>query len=201
MAYRHRYFQLDDKSKKVFDENEKELHLTGNSYRMLVFLCDKKSANLTEIGDCLDWAKDYDENHLRQYRYKINTIVGRDIVEYKNGIYSLIGGIKKCNTDLLQGNSVELETDSKKSFMDKIRELKFVKLPAIIASVLLLLTFFDWPYGYYNFLRIAVTIVAVYYAYYLYKTIEKLNFWFWGLVVISILFNPIFPIYLGSKSV
>ena len=87
MIYRHKFFVLDSERRKVYDENGKELRLTGNAYRMLVFLCKNKHANLTEIGNFLDWAADYTENHLRQYKYKINTIIGHDVIEYKNGIY------------------------------------------------------------------------------------------------------------------
>jgi len=50
MIYKHNQFTLNTESKKVFDENGKELRLTGNAYRMLEFLCKNKSANLTEIG-------------------------------------------------------------------------------------------------------------------------------------------------------
>jgi len=38
MIYKHKFFVLDPESRKVYDENGKELHLTGNAYRMLVFL-------------------------------------------------------------------------------------------------------------------------------------------------------------------
>lgn len=210
MIYRHQYFSLDAKNKKVCDENGKELRLAGNAYRLLVFLCENKNANLTEIGDYLDWAKDYDENHIRQYRYKTNTIIGHDVIEYKNGIYSLIGKVEEidkidkldCNTDLLHNNGVKLKKNKIENYMSKIKKLKFSKTPAIIVSILLLLTFFSWPYGYYTFLRIAVTGVAVYYGYYIYEhnLIEKLNFWFWGLIIVIILFNPIFPIYLDKTT-
>jgi hypothetical protein len=204
MIYQHQYFQVDTEGKKVFDENGKELFLTGNAYRMLVFLCTNKNANLTQIGEFLDWAKDYSENHLRQYRYKINTIVSKNIIEYKNGIYSLIGEVKEAdklatndrNTDLLQPNHIKLET----SIMEKIKEIKFNKLPAIFASVLLLLTFFSWPYAFYTFLRIIVTGVAIYYVYYLFS-IKKQDFWFWILIVVAILFNPFVPIYINDKSI
>jgi len=206
MFYKHQYFNLNIKSKKVFDENDKELRLTGNAYRLLVFLCKNKHANITEIGDDLDRAKDYDENNIRQYKYKINTIIGYDVIEYKNGIYSLIGEIKKVdklklnqrNTSLLREDNIKL---NKKNIVGKIRDIKFTKNPAIVASIMLLLTFFSWPYGYYTFLRLVITGVAVYYAYYLYEAVKKQDFWFWSLVVIIILFNPIFPIYLGDKSV
>ncbi|MBU2635077.1 hypothetical protein KJ841_01220 [Patescibacteria group bacterium] len=200
MIYKHQHFVLDSESRKVFDENNKELRLTGNAYRMLVFLCENSNANLTEIGDHFDWVKDYTENHIRQYRYKINTIIGSDVVEYKNAVYSLVGDVKELekmerNTDLLQENSVK----SRKSIMEKIESIKFTIIPAIIASILLLLSFFDWPYGYYTFLRVVVTIVAVYYIYWLYTKTKLQNIWFWGLVIIGILFNPIVPIQLDEK--
>lgn len=206
MIYKHQYFSLDTKSKKAFDENNKELRLTGNAYRMLVFLCTNKNANLTEIGDYLDRAKDYDENNIRQYRYKINTIIGHDVVEYKNGIYSLIGEVKEVdklernqrNTDLLQRDSIKSD---RKSIMDKIKDIKFTKIPAMITSVMLLLTFLDWPYGYYTLLRIVVTGIAIYYAYYLYEIVKERNFWFWSLVIIAIFFNPIIPIHLYDKTI
>ncbi len=205
MVYKHKYFQLDTESKRILDENGKELRLTGNAFRVLNFLCEKKSANITEIGTFLDWAKDYDENHMRQYRYKINSIIGRDVIGYKNGIYSLTGEIQEAeklepierNTDLLQPDTIK----SEKSIMSKVKSIKFTIVPAIAAIIFLLLSFFSWPYGYYSFLRIIVTGVALYYVYYLYGVIKKLNFWFWVLIAIVILFNPVFPIYLSDKSV
>ena len=207
MIYLHKYFSLDAKSKKVFDENEKNLRVTGNTYRLLVFLCEKKNADITEIGDYLDWAKDYDENNIRQFRYKANTIIGYDVIEYKNGMYSLVGEVKETdksdrNTDLLRNDSVELEKNNAENNMSKTEKIKFSKTPAIIASILLLLTFFSWPYGYYTFLRIVVTGVAIYYGYYIYQhnLTEKMSVWFWGLITIIILFNPIFPIYLNKAT-
>ena len=91
MIFKHSYFKLDTASKKVFDENSKELALTGNSYRLLVFLCEKKNATLTDINDFFDpaGAKEYTENHVRQYRHKINSLIGYNIVAYKNNIYSI----------------------------------------------------------------------------------------------------------------
>lgn len=93
MIFKHRYFKLDDASKKVFDENSKELALTGNAYRLLAYLCSKKNATLTDINDFFDpaGAKEYTENHIRQYRYRINLLIGRNIVAYKNNVYSIDG--------------------------------------------------------------------------------------------------------------
>ena len=203
MIYKHQYFQLDTDSKKVFDENEKELVLTGNAYRMFCFLCEKRNANLTQIGEFLDFAKDYTENHLRQYRYKINTIIGKNIIEYKNGIYSLIGEVKEFdelvannrNTDLLQSDHIKSRQEDNNS----IKKMKFIKLPAVLISIMLLLSFLKLPYSFYVLLRIAVTGVAVYYAYVLYN-FKKQDIWFWGLIMTGILFNPIIPVYLKNKS-
>lgn len=202
MIYRHEYFQIDTEAKKVFDENGKQLFLTGNAYRMLVFLCINKNATATQIGEFLDWAKEYTENHLRQYRYKINTIISQSIVEYKNGVYSLVGEVKEShiiaknnrNTDLLQSNPIESGVSS----MENVKEIKFNKAPAIFAVVILLLTFLSWPYAFYTFLRIVVTGIAIYYAYYLF-TQKKQDSNFWILVGIGILFNPIAPIYLDRE--
>jgi len=132
MIYKHQYFQLNTQSKKVFDENNKELYLTGNSYRMLNLLCEKGPSNLTEIGDYLDSAKDFNENTLRQYRHKIKIAIGRDIIEYKNKIYSIIGKvgeiqkekgyvlpIKERNTPLLRPGEYD-ESISNKSNKSKV---------------------------------------------------------------------------------
>ena len=101
MIYKHPCFKLDTESKKVFDENGKELALTGNAYRLLVFLCGKNNATLTDINDYFDpaGAKDYTENHIRQYRYKINSIIGPSVVAYKNNIYSINGEVLKNESD------------------------------------------------------------------------------------------------------
>lgn len=197
MNYHHKYFSLNTESRKIFDENNKEVLLTGNSYRVLEFLCEKKNATLTDIGEYLDRAKDYDENHLRQYRYKINLLIGHEVVEYKNGIYSLKGSLTERNTerntDLLHSPVLKSENMNQK--------LSLYKWPAIVASIVLALAvFISWPYGYYSFLRLVVIATAIYYAYQLY--IAKIqNFWFWALIGVAILFNPIFPVFLYSKAI
>ncbi len=76
----------------------------------------------------------------------------------------------------------------------------FLKMPAVLASVMLLLVFLDWNYGYYTFLRLIITGTAIYYGYYLYTELKEQNFWFWVLVGIALLFNPVVPVYLHDKS-
>jgi len=79
-----------------------------------------------------------------------------------------------------------------------IEKKKFNTWPAIIASILLFLAVFPWPYGYYTFLRVVITGMAIYYAYWLYQVRQK-GFYFWSLIAIIVLFNPIIPVYLISK--
>ena len=78
-------------------------------------------------------------------------------------------------------------------------KIEFYKWPAITAIVFLILSFLDWPYGYYTFMKFIVTGSTIYYAYYIYEQLKKQDFWFWILVGIAILFNPIVPIHLGDK--
>ncbi|PJA02355.1 hypothetical protein COX73_01200 [bacterium (Candidatus Gribaldobacteria) CG_4_10_14_0_2_um_filter_36_18] len=132
MIYKNKYFVLDTSLRKVFDENNKELKITGNSFRVLVFLCEHGQATITDISDALDRAKDYDEDHIRQYRYKINTLIGKNIVKYENKIYFIDGGTEKTenkdslildknnrNTDLLQPDSVKFKIDSNATMSQK----------------------------------------------------------------------------------
>lgn len=204
MIYRHKHFNLNTKLRKVFDENNKELRLTGNAFRVLVFLCENEASTITDIGEYLDGAKDYDENHMRQYRYKINSIIGHDVVVYQNNIYSISGNIEKDdsvgrNTDLLQFNDIKLEDNN--TIVEKDSNIKFSKIPAIIATIALLLTFIDWhSYGYYTIMKFIVTGTLAYYAFYIYTVLKKIDYWFWITVGIAILFNPIVPVYLKDKS-
>jgi hypothetical protein len=78
---------------------------------------------------------------------------------------------------------------------------KIKKFPAIIAMVLLLVALLSLPYGYYTFLRFVITGVAIYYAWAINELKIKKDFWFWALVVMAVLYNPIIPVYLQSKGV
>lgn len=105
MIFKHKYFTLDTKSRRVYDEHGKLLRITGNAYLMLEFLCKERHGTVTDIGDVLDRigkkrSKDetrvimgYTEDDLRQLKYKINSLIGYDVVKYQNHIYSLEGEI------------------------------------------------------------------------------------------------------------
>lgn len=53
------------------------------------------------------------------------------------------------------------------------------------------------PYWYYQMLRWIIAGSAGYLAYIFYEEEEKK--WMWVMVIIAILFNPIFPIYLSRE--
>src|SRR3989338_7101292 len=204
MICKHKKFSLDTETRGVYDENNKLLRITGNVYRTLVFLCANKSGTITEIGEYLDRAKEYNEDHLRQYKYKINTIIGADIVKYYNNIYSIEGEIEvfdERNKDLLRENDLRLNNKEDKNMPNEGLEIKFYKWPAIVGMVSILATLPNVPYGIYNLNRVIITSIAIYYAYWIKQNINKQDFWFWGLAGVAVLFNPIVPIYLGDKSI
>ena len=64
--------------------------------------------------------------------------------------------------------------------------------PGAVAAILLILAIFSWPYGYYEFLRWAITLISVYVAIALGSVNNSKVLIFVG---IAILFNPIRPIY------
>ena len=59
-----------------------------------------------------------------------------------------------------------------------------------------LISIFDFPIGFYTFVRIAVTLCAVYGAYYFFK--DKKGIWI-ILALTAIFYNPFIPIYLNEK--
>lgn len=69
----------------------------------------------------------------------------------------------------------------------------------IICGILLLIAIPSWwPYGFYTLLRWIICCVSVYVAYGFYKS--KLNGWTFVFGVVSILFNPFFPVYLDKSN-
>jgi len=73
-----------------------------------------------------------------------------------------------------------------------------LKISRLIACGLLLIAIANLPYGYYRFLRIAITIIAGINAYREYEndnTVLLIIF-----VAVAILFNPFIPIYLDKAT-
>lgn len=63
------------------------------------------------------------------------------------------------------------------------------------AAALLLLALGDWPYGYYQLLRVVVCGVGIYGFYTAYRG-GRQQVWLWLFGTIAVLWNPVFPIYL-----
>lgn len=73
-----------------------------------------------------------------------------------------------------------------------------MKVIPLIAAVLLFIALLNLPIGFYTFMRIGVTIVSILL---IKQEIRKgINTWVILFGIITILFNPVLPIYLGSKS-
>lgn len=69
----------------------------------------------------------------------------------------------------------------------------------LTCAVILIIGLMNLPIGYYTFLRIAVTIGAVAVIYR--ELREEFTLWVILFGLIAILFNPVFPVYLHSRSV
>lgn len=76
---------------------------------------------------------------------------------------------------------------------------KLESWPAIVVAILSALAIFEWPYGYYQFLRLAVFAVAIYYLYAASKYQVKIPAK-WLLIGFGLLFNPIAPITLERST-
>lgn len=87
--------------------------------------------------------------------------------------------------------------------MLSIKSKKFFSISVIarlIATFLLLLSFTKQQIGFYQFLRWIVCATAIYTIYVEYKNEEEINTWLWMFGIIALLFNPVFPFYLGKSA-
>lgn len=71
----------------------------------------------------------------------------------------------------------------------------FVK---IIAAIFLFLALFTLPIDFYIVVRIVITAVAIYSAYYEYSKSKTITPMIWVYGIIAVIFNPILPFYLGK---
>lgn len=72
-----------------------------------------------------------------------------------------------------------------------------LKIPGIILAIFLFLALLKMPYGYYQLLRIIITIGAVCFAYQVRE--HELKWVMWSFIGIAILFNPIAPVHLQRE--
>lgn len=94
MIFKHERFTLDPEKQKVRDENGKELHLVGKPYKMLAYLCAHGASPANDINDEIDPNELTSDNSFRQYRNKIKTAIGYEVIKYDNQTYSIIGEVK-----------------------------------------------------------------------------------------------------------
>ncbi len=71
-------------------------------------------------------------------------------------------------------------------------------IPAVAAAILLVVALGHHPYGYFTFLRWAVTVAAIAVAGAAWKS--EFQWVTWPFVAVAILFNPIAPIYMTRHS-
>ena len=69
----------------------------------------------------------------------------------------------------------------------------------IVPAVLLVLALLPWPYGYYNFLRLGVSLVSGWLAYEQWRHDNAVSGWVVGLGATALLFNPLLPIHLTRE--
>lgn len=79
--------------------------------------------------------------------------------------------------------------------MKKIQPTTIIK---IIAVIMLFWALADNPYGYYQILRWVICGLSGYLVYLAYN--EKKNVWVWIFGILTVLFNPILPIYLDRDT-
>ncbi|MBY5762562.1 hypothetical protein HFO06_05495 [Rhizobium leguminosarum] len=70
----------------------------------------------------------------------------------------------------------------------------------LVPVALLIFAVFPLPYGYYFFLRLAISASAAYLAWVDYKKKDAFNGWSLILSMVALLFNPLIPIYLDRGS-
>lgn len=70
----------------------------------------------------------------------------------------------------------------------------------LVPVVLLIVAVFPLPYGYYSFLRLAITLSAAYLAWEAYREKDAFNGWALILSMVALLFNPLIPVYLDRGS-
>lgn len=76
---------------------------------------------------------------------------------------------------------------------------KFFILPLIIAAILFI-SIADLPYGFYTFMRIVVPLLSAIYLFFAYTTEGKFHFMLIPNIIITIIWNPILPVYLDKET-
>lgn len=73
------------------------------------------------------------------------------------------------------------------------------RLVWLVPIALTLIALVPLPYGYYIFLRVVLCTAAAYLAWTEYEEVKAVNGWIVGLVVLSIVYNPIIRVHLTRE--
>lgn len=76
---------------------------------------------------------------------------------------------------------------------------RFFILPLVIAGILFV-SIAELPYGFYTFMRIVFPILSVIYMLLAYACEEKFSLMLIPNIIITILWNPILPVYMDKES-
>jgi len=74
----------------------------------------------------------------------------------------------------------------------------FSLIARVAAGGMLILALGSWQYGFYQILRLVVTVCAIYMSWYMFD--KKQSGWGVVFIILAILFNPIYPIYLQKDT-
>ncbi len=75
--------------------------------------------------------------------------------------------------------------------------MKPINLVWIAACAALAAAPLDWPYGYYQLLRVMISVIAVFLA--LRSWGQGRGAWAWGLAAMALIYNPLAPLSLGRE--
>lgn len=73
-------------------------------------------------------------------------------------------------------------------------------IPNLIAVAVLLIAWFDWPYGYYTFLRLVVTCAAAWMCWVAFSSLMKVKWLCWVFGLIVLLFNPFVLVHFDRET-
>jgi len=102
---------------------------------------------------------------------------------------------EKLNQEKSFSDSIKIQKENKSFFSKENLPSLLIKIGIII---LLFIALSKLPYGYYTFLRIAVTAASAYLAFLYYEEGKKIFTYIFS--VVAVLFNPLIPIYLSRSS-
>lgn len=70
----------------------------------------------------------------------------------------------------------------------------------LIIAVILFVSIADLPYGFYTFMRIVVPLLSAMYLFFAYLMTDEFRLMMIPNILIVILWNPIFPVYMGKEA-